>query len=160
MVNDSYFPFDDENKIKYIFPQPWQANWLCWRHTAPYVQWIQWILNRNRIFDHRQMKTADNIPWLFYFITNAGNARVKPRTSSPTRKMRVGQRLRKHNFLIYFIVIFIIILLLFYCFPCSFSALISLVALLTQTTLMVYVDRIRTNKFKNRTVMDTSILLF
>ena len=39
MVNDSYFRFDDDNKIKYTFSQPWQANWVSWRHTAPYIEW-------------------------------------------------------------------------------------------------------------------------
>ena len=39
MVNDSYFRFDDDNKIKYTFSQSWQANWVSWRHTAPYIEW-------------------------------------------------------------------------------------------------------------------------
>ena len=38
MVNDSYFRFDDDNKIKYTFSQSWQANWVSWGHTAPYIE--------------------------------------------------------------------------------------------------------------------------
>ena len=36
MVNDSYFRFDDDNKIKYTFSRSSQENWVSWRHTAPY----------------------------------------------------------------------------------------------------------------------------
>ena len=39
MVNDSYFRFDDDNNIKYTFSQSWQANWVSWRHTPPYIEW-------------------------------------------------------------------------------------------------------------------------
>ena len=33
MVNDSYFRFDDDNKIKYTFSRSSQENWVSWRHT-------------------------------------------------------------------------------------------------------------------------------
>ena len=36
MVNDSYFRFDDDNKMKYTFSRSTQDNWVSWRHTAPY----------------------------------------------------------------------------------------------------------------------------
>ena len=39
MVNDSYFRFDDDNKIKYTFSRPSQENWVSWRHTAPYSEY-------------------------------------------------------------------------------------------------------------------------
>ena len=39
MVNDSYFRFDDDNKIKYIFSQSSQENWVSWRQTAPYIEY-------------------------------------------------------------------------------------------------------------------------
>ena len=39
MVNDSYFRFEYDNKIKYTFSQSWQAKWVSWRHTAPYIEW-------------------------------------------------------------------------------------------------------------------------
>ena len=31
MVNDSYFRFDDDNKIKYTFSRSSQENWVSWR---------------------------------------------------------------------------------------------------------------------------------
>ena len=39
MVNDSYFRFDDDNKIKYTFSRSSQENWVSWRHTAPYSEY-------------------------------------------------------------------------------------------------------------------------
>ena len=38
MVNDSYFQFDDDNKIKYTFSRSSQENWVSQRHTAPYSE--------------------------------------------------------------------------------------------------------------------------
>ena len=39
MVNDSYFRFDDDNKIKFTFSRSSQENWVSWRHTAPYSEY-------------------------------------------------------------------------------------------------------------------------
>ena len=38
MVNDSYFRFDDDDKMKYTFSLSSQENWVSWRHTAPYIE--------------------------------------------------------------------------------------------------------------------------
>ena len=50
MINDSYFRFDDDNKIKYTFSRSSQENWVSWKHTAPYIESkiierIVWILD-------------------------------------------------------------------------------------------------------------------
>ena len=44
MVNDSYFRFDDGNKIKYTFSQSSQEKWVSWSHTAPYI--VQKMIER------------------------------------------------------------------------------------------------------------------
>ena len=38
MVNDSYFRFDDDNKIKYTFSRSSLENWESGRDTAPYIE--------------------------------------------------------------------------------------------------------------------------